>query len=140
MQEEPTDAELEAFLEESLPPDEMSAVEAAVRAQPELAARLKRIISKRDAGLHSLGDIWRRHRASCPTREELGTWLLESLGPEEEDYVRFHLETIACPYCLANLADLQSRQKEPAPAVQERRQRFFQSSAGFLSTTRDNES
>lgn len=132
MHERPTDAELEAYLEESLPPEEMGAVEAALRADAELTVRLKRIISKRDAGLHSLGDIWRRHRVSCPTREELGTWLLDSLGPEEEDYVLFHLEVVGCRLCKANLNDLKQKERESKREVTVRRQRVYQSSAGYL--------
>jgi hypothetical protein len=110
----------------------MGAVEAALRADAELTVRLKRIISKRDAGLHSLGDIWRRHRVSCPTREELGTWLLDSLGPEEEDYVRFHLEVVGCRLCKANLNDLKQKERESKREVTVRRQRVYQSSAGYL--------
>ena len=41
-------------------------------------------------------------------------------------------------YCLANLADLQALRLEPAPKVRERRQRFFESSAGLLRACRDN--
>ena len=43
---------------------------------------------------------------------------------------RAHLD--GCAYCQANLADLQSMQKEAAPQAQKRRQRYFESSAGFL--------
>ena len=81
---------------------------------------------------HSLGDIWRRHRVSCPTREELGTWLLDSLGPEEEDYVRFHLEVVGCRLCKANLNDLKQKERESKREVTVRRQRVYQSSAGYL--------
>ena len=41
--------------------------------------------------------------------------------------VEFHLRTVACPYCLANLADLQARQQEAGPQAKQRRRRFFQS-------------
>ena len=49
-----------------------------------------------------------------------------------QDYVEFHLQTVACPYCQANLADLQARQADAEAHVQQRRRRFFQSSAGLL--------
>ena len=37
----------------------------------DLAKQLIAIHRRRDAGLHSLGEIWRRHRLSCPSRQEL---------------------------------------------------------------------
>jgi hypothetical protein len=90
------------------------------------------VLQERDRGEHSVGAVWRRHRLSCPTREQLGSFLLQALEPGFQDYVEFHLKTVACPYCQANLADLQARQQEAAPKTQQRRRRFFQSSAGLL--------
>jgi hypothetical protein len=47
-------------------------------------------------------------------------------------YIEFHLATIGCRYCAANLDDLrESAQRESAETMQ-RRQRFFQSSAGQM--------
>ena len=43
---------------------------------------------------------------SCPTRDQLGGYLLEAGDPELLEYIRFHLEEIGCPYCQANLDDL----------------------------------
>jgi hypothetical protein len=54
-----------------------------------------------------------------------------------QDYIAFHLKVIGCPFCQANLADLQALQQEPAPKAQERRRRFFESSAGYLHTAQD---
>ena len=42
----------------------------------------------------------------------------------------FHLETIECRYCSANLADLQSA--SPSEDVPARRRKYFQTSAGYL--------
>jgi len=64
-------SELEAFLDESLPVERMTAIEDALRADEELQKRLAAINGRRDAGVHSLGEIWRRHRLSCPSREQL---------------------------------------------------------------------
>ena len=36
----------------------------------------------------------------------------ESLDDEQADYVRFHLEVVACRLCHANLEDLRQRQAE----------------------------
>ncbi len=72
-------------------------------------------MQERDRGEHSLGAVWRRERLTCPTREQLGSYLLQVLDEGEQDYLDFHLNVIGCPYCVANLADLQALQQEPAP-------------------------
>ena len=94
MSREFTESELEAYLDEALAPDEMTVVEAALRDNQELAQRLAKINGRRDAGVHSIGEIWRRHRISCPTREQLGSYLLEALDKEQTDYLRFHIEHV----------------------------------------------
>jgi len=125
-----TAAELEAYLDELLPVERMAAVEQAARQDPRLIEQLSAINSRRDAGVHSLGEIWRRNRLSCPTREQLGSFLLAILPDETADYIRFHLQTVGCRYCQANLADLESQRIEPA--VVDRRRKYFQSSARYL--------
>jgi hypothetical protein len=128
-----SNAELEAFLDESLPAPRMAAIEESLRNSDELRERLVAITGRRDAGIHSLGEIWRRHRLSCPTREQLGSYLLGVLADDAADYVRFHVETAGCRYCAASAADLREQQSAAeANAVQQRRQRYFQSSAGYL--------
>jgi hypothetical protein len=127
-----TEHELEAFLDEALSPEEMARLEMALRGQPKLAKALAEVRSRRDAGVHSLGEIWRRNRVSCPTRENLGSYLLGTLDGEPAEYVRFHLETIGCRYCQANLLDLQRQQQETAGYSARRRTKYFQSSAGYL--------
>ena len=94
MAKEFTESELEAYLDEALAPDEMAAVESGLRANPELGKQLATIYGRRDAGIHTMGEIWRRHRVSCPSREQLGSYLLEALDKEPMDYCRFHIEEI----------------------------------------------
>jgi len=132
-----SEAQLEAYLDEALPADLMSNMEQDFRRQPELIERLSRIIGRRDAGVHTLGAIWRRKRLTCPSREELGTFLLEVLEEEFSAYIRFHIETVGCRYCQANLADLQARQEETESNHELRRHRYFQSSAGYLRDARE---
>lgn len=127
-------AELEAYLDEALPVEQMASIELALRAQPELLQKLSQINGRRDAGVHSLGEVWRRNRLSCPTRQQLGNFLLGILDDEHADYVTFHLDTVGCRYCQANLADLQAQQAEAGEQVQRRRRKYFQSSAGYLRT------
>jgi hypothetical protein len=127
-----TAAELEAYLDEALPAGRMAEIEACLRADGALLDSLRTTSGRRDAGVHSLGEIWRRHRLSCPSRDELGSFLLGVLPPEQERHLVLHLETVGCRYCQSNLADLRSRQAEAAEASTARRKRYFQSSAGYL--------
>jgi hypothetical protein len=88
----------------------MAQVEQALREQPELLAELAAVHARRDVGVHGLGEIWRAHRLSCPSREQLGSYLLGVLDEAAADYVTFHRDVIGCRYCQANLADLQHEQ------------------------------
>jgi hypothetical protein len=131
-----TQAELEAYLDEALTAAEMAEVEMQIRDQPGLMQRLQAIHGRRDAGMHSLGEIWRRHRVSCADRETLGSYLLGVLTEEESSYVRFHIEQIGCRLCQANLDDLQQRQQQLHDSAT-RQRRYFQSSAGLLRRRKD---
>ena len=126
------DEDILGYLEESLPADRMSVVDSALRASETLRRVLLR---RRDDGFHSVGDIWRRHRLSCPSRRELGSYLLDALDQAERAYVEFHLQTIGCRYCAANLRDLEESRNQ-TPEVEQRRRKFFQTSAGHVSSLR----
>ncbi|RMF98813.1 MAG: hypothetical protein D6741_09150 [Planctomycetota bacterium] len=123
--------DLEAYLDEALPADEMARIEEALRHDPQLRDRLAEINARRDAGVHSLGEIWRRHRISCPDRTQLGAYLLGTLDEAVADYIRFHIEVVGCRYCEANLRDLKE-QAEADEGTASRRRKFFQSSVGYL--------
>lgn len=127
-----TTADLEAYLDEALPVETMARIEKALRGDPALLERLAAVTERHDTGVHSLGAIWRRARISCPSREQLGSFLLGAVAEDVAAYIRFHLETIGCRFCGANLEDLQRQQAESAPETEVRRRRYFQSSAGYL--------
>lgn len=127
-----TDAELLAYLDEGLPVDRMAAVENALRASEDLRNRTAGLRLARDAQGHSVGEIWRRGRLSCPTRHQLGSYLLGALPPELAQYYRFHLETVGCRYCAANLDDLRQAKDQSSTETAQRRQKYFQSSAGYI--------
>lgn len=129
------DETLRGFLNESLPACDLARIEKAVRASAELRARLEDLREGRsDSTLHSLGAIWKRRRLSCLTRRQMGSFLLDALDPDFAEYVRFHVEVVECPYCLANLADLKAKQAEAdSPLSRTRQSRFFQSSRHLLS-------
>lgn len=124
-------ADLEAYLDEALPADEMARLEEALRRDGGLLAQLADTNSRRDGGAHTVGEIWRRHRLSCATREQLGGYLLGTIPAAVRDYVTFHLDVVGCRLCQANLADLRSHQAE-TEATRSRRRKYFQSSAGYL--------
>ncbi len=127
-----TDSELEAYLEEALPAELMASIEQAMRSDEKLRERLLTLIRQRDQGAHTVGAIWRRYRLSCPTREQLGSYLLNALDDDVRDYVQFHLETVECRYCQASLADLKRKQSESDSQRRERTRRYFQSSIGRM--------
>jgi hypothetical protein len=130
-----TDAELAAYLDEDLPQDRMASIEQALRDDVELAQRLTHLVGSRDAGVHTVGAMWRRGRLSCPSREQLGSFLLDVLDPAHTDYVRFHLETVGCRVCNASFDDLRNQHTADEQTAKEtRRRRYFQSSAGYLSS------
>jgi anti-sigma factor RsiW len=139
MAETYSDQQLQAFLDEALPAEVMSAVEVQLRRDAELRQRLTELAGRREAGVHTLGEIWRRHRLSCPTRQQLGNYLLGTLDEQWQDYVGFHLNEVGCRLCAANVADLRAEQLELQSAAEAahssqaaRRRKYFQSSAGYL--------
>jgi len=125
-------SDLEAYLDEALPAEEMVAIERVLRNDRGLVERLSSIHARRNAGVHAVGQIWRGHRLSCCTKEQLGGFLLKALSEKIADYIEFHLKVVGCRCCLANLADLQAQQKEDREIIQLRRRKYFQSSAGYL--------
>jgi hypothetical protein len=125
-------SDLEAYLDEALPPEQMAWVEKLLREDPELIRRASAVHSRRNAGMHSLGEIWRAERLSCPGREQLGSFLLGALPDDVADYIGFHLNVVGCRYCQANLADLKNQQGERRDAAETRRRKYFQTSAGYL--------
>ena len=126
-----SDRELTAWLDELLPAERMAEFENQLRNDSSLRARMAVLIRHRDQGGHTIGEIWQRSRLSCPVRTELGSFLLGTLTPAAAAYIEFHLKTVGCRVCEANLHDLeeQSTQSDQVPG---RRRRFFESSAGFL--------
>jgi hypothetical protein len=134
-----TREQLAGYLDDALNEAETARVEQALRQSEPLREELRRLMQERDRGEHSLGAIWRRRRLSCPAREQLGSYLLGALDAEHHDFVLFHLETVGCSFCLANLADLQTLQKEPPAKTRERRKRIFETSSRYLYPNRKRE-
>jgi hypothetical protein len=97
------------FLREALPPDKMAAVERAARSDSKIANLIAAERELMSRGDHSLGSMWQEHQLSCPTREQLGGFLMEAGDPDYLEYVSFHVTVIECGFCQANLEDLKSQ-------------------------------
>lgn len=130
---------------ERLGRDEKAVAGVKFRAIGRLSALLERAAAEGrfDPKAHSIEDlanddatiaqVWRRHRLSCLKRSTIGAHLLGALDEPWESYTRFHLETVGCLMCRANLDDLSGPEGEAArPRLQEE---LFASSVGFLSRT-----
>jgi len=127
------DETLRSYLADAMPGGELARVEKALRDSAELRARLEDVRQDRsDANLHTLGAIWLRARLTCPTRQQLGSYLLEALDPGLSDYLKFHLDVVECPFCQANLADLKAKASQSASAVKSRHARILKSSRHLL--------
>ncbi len=127
------DETLRSYLADALPAGDLARVEKALRDSAELRARLEDVRQDRgDPDLHTLGAIWRRGRLTCPTRQQLGSYLLDALDPDLADYLKFHLDVVECPFCQANLADLNAKASQPAAAVKNRHNRILKSSQHLL--------
>jgi hypothetical protein len=123
------------YLADALAPEESARVEKALRDSAELRARLEEVRQNRaDGQLHTLGAIWNRARLTCPSRQQLGSYLLDALDPDLASYLTFHLEVVECPFCLANLADLKTQSQTAAVthASKSRQRRILQSSQHLL--------
>jgi hypothetical protein len=135
------DALLRDYLADALPVGESARVEKALRDSAELRARLEDVRQNRSDGqLHTLGAIWHRSRLTCPSREQLGKFLLDALDPALASYFQFHLDVVECPFCQANLADLKA-QSESTTSVNSRKTRqrkILQASQHMLSDDQRN--
>lgn len=127
-----SDQQLQAYLDELLPAELMASIESELRKNEKLRERLVDLVGMREAGVHGLGEIWRRNRLTCPSRQQLGSFLLGAMDENLQKYIQFHLETVGCRVCRANLDDLKSQQTDQKADAQLRRRRYFQSSAGYL--------
>lgn len=128
MSAEFTDEELLAYTDECLSAERCVAVEQALRGDQTLVERLSNLLSDRDHGEHSLGQLWRRDRLSCPSRSVWAAFVDGRLGDGLNQYLHFHIETIGCRVCAANLDDL----KQHIAGSEHRTRKIFESSAGRL--------
>lgn len=132
------DSELEAYLDESLNPERAGQLEQALRKDKALLQRLSAINGRRDSGVHSLGEIWRRHQVGVPSPDKIRDFLSDRLSTEESDYIRFRIKTLKCRFTIALIDDVQQQQAEPDSRSTSRRKKYFQKSADLLPGKRGN--
>src|SRR5271156_4673275 len=97
---------LHIYLDDALTEEEAVQVEQALRSSEALRHLLKVVLQERDRGEHSIGAVCRRRVLRCPSREQLGSFLLQVLEDGMQEYIEFHVNTVGCPSCHANLTDL----------------------------------
>lgn len=76
-----------------------------------------------------LSEVWEEYRPSCPKRSTLGGYLLNTLDSNWHDYIDFHVQSLGCRFCTANLDDLRL---ETATGSDRFRARVMESSVGFF--------
>jgi RNA polymerase sigma factor (sigma-70 family) len=74
--------------------------------------------------------LWQDFRPSCPKRSTIGAWMLGTLEEDWRAYVDFHLNTVGCRFCRANLDDLRRQNEEKGSKTI--RNRILESTVGFL--------
>src|SRR5260370_15063550 len=85
---------LASYLDDALSERQTADVEQQLRLSDTLRQQLRLLAQERDRGEHSVGAIWRRHRLSCASREQLGSFLLGVLAEDEQGYIELQLKTI----------------------------------------------
>jgi RNA polymerase sigma factor (sigma-70 family) len=80
-----------------------------------------------------LTTTWESQRITCPKRSTIGAFLLEKLDPEWFDYIDFHLTTLGCHFCRANLKDLRQQKTVEEHSF---RDRIMASTVGFFNNTK----
>ncbi|MCA9321108.1 MAG: hypothetical protein KDB53_10250 [Planctomycetes bacterium] len=80
-----------------------------------------------------VGSLWVRERITCPHSDILLSWVNGVLDPAESDYIAFHLETVDCPHCQAEVARLQAVvEQDSTKRVQQARDDSLRRSAVFI--------
>lgn len=120
-----TDAELDSYLDESLESSRAADLENELRQYPNLLERLSKINARRNAGVHTVGEIWRRNQVSVPAPEKMQAYLDGELSQDESDYIDFRIKELKCVFTLAIYHDLLAQQNDPGQHSRDRREKIF---------------
>jgi RNA polymerase sigma factor (sigma-70 family) len=82
-----------------------------------------------ESSSHMLTSVWESQRPSCPKRTTLGKFVLGILPADWDEFVDFHVNTLGCTFCSANLVELNSPSEADSA-----NERLFSSTVGFLKT------
>jgi hypothetical protein len=126
------DSELEAYLDESLDAVRATELELALSKDTHLLRRLSMINGRRDAGIHTLGEIWRRNQVGVPSNVEIEAYLAGKLAPAESEYIEFRVKELKCVFTIAMLQDAKSQHQDEASKSKSRRQKIYDQSAELL--------
>jgi RNA polymerase sigma factor (sigma-70 family) len=100
-----------------------------------VARRLGKVPSDAEAALDDAGassmlsEIWEAERLTCPKRTTVGRLLLGTLDEPWKGYTDFHVNTLGCSFCRANLDDLKNETTQQPRVVHDR---VMQSTIGFF--------
>lgn len=78
----------------------------------------------------TLEEIWSNLRPTCPKRSTLGKYLLGTLDDVWTNYIQQHVDVAECPFCAANLADLQIEKADAGSTPNS--SRIMHSTIGFF--------
>jgi RNA polymerase sigma factor (sigma-70 family) len=76
-----------------------------------------------------LTETWADLRPSCPKRNTIGGYLLHTLDEAWHQYIDFHINTLGCSFCRANLDDLQQQTERDKDNL---RRKIMESTIGFF--------
>ncbi len=131
-----TDAELDSYLDESLEPGRAAVLETELRQHPELLQRLSKINARRNAGVHTVAEIWRRNQVCVPAPEKMQAYLDGELSVEESSYIDFRIKELKCVFTLAIYHDLLAQQNEAGQFARDRREKIFDRGADMIKRNR----
>ncbi len=77
-----------------------------------------------------LTDIWKLQRFGCPKRSTIGAFYLGTLDKDWRDYADFHINTIGCGFCIANLEDIKTENEKKKDT--QLQTRIMESTIGFF--------
>ncbi len=101
-----------------------------LRAQVELATGKHEDRFSSESTLESLlSEVWEEYRPSCPKRSTLGSYILNTLDSNWQNYIEFHVRSLGCRFCNANLDDVR---QETAAESDRFKARIMESSVGFF--------
>jgi hypothetical protein len=126
------DSELEAYLDESLDALRAAELESVLRNDSNLLKRLSMINGRRDAGIHTIGEIWRRNQIGVPSPEEIQAHLEGKLSPTESEYIEFRIKELKCVFTIAMLQDAKSQQHQDRGPSNRLQKKIYESGTELL--------